>query len=274
MTGKTPAIVAYASASGISTAGTSRHGESARGADDHASCPAGEAPPPVRARTFTAMNEAIGQILPFAVGVGLSPFPIIAIVLMLSTPRARSNGPAFLVGWIVGLGGLGAIVLVASSGIGATDDSEPAGWVAWLKIVLGLLLLLVAVKQWRGRNVEKPEPKWMQSINHFTPLKSGGIGILLAAVNPKNLLLTVGAAAAIAETGIEPGQELVALAVFVVIGTIGVGGPVFIYFALGERSAHILEGLKSWMAANNTVIMAILMLVIGAKLLGDGIAGL
>ena len=220
------------------------------------------------------MNQAIGQMLPFAVGVGLSPFPIIAIVLMLSTPRARSNGPAFLTGWIVGLGGLGGIVLIASSGVGASDDSEPAGWVAWLKLALGVLLLLLAVKQWRGRNVEKPEPKWMQSIDHFTPAKSAGIGVLLAAVNPKNLLLTVGAAAAIAETGIEPGQELIALIVFVLIGSIGVGGPVVIYFALGERSAHILEGLKSWMAANNAVIMAVLMLVIGAKLVGDGISGL
>ena len=220
------------------------------------------------------MNEAIGQILPLAVGVGLSPFPIIAMVLMLSTPRARSNGPAFLLGWVVGLGGLGTIVLLTSSGIGASDDSEPAGWVAWLKIVLGLLLLLVAVKQWRGRNVEKPAPKWMQSIDHFTPVKSAGVGLLLAAVNPKNLLLTVAAAAAIAETGIAPGQEAIALAVFVAIGSIGVGAPVFIYFALGERSAHILERLNSWMAANNTVIVAILMLIIGAKLVGDGIAGL
>ena len=47
-----------------------------------------------------------------------------------------------------------------------------------------------------------------------------------------------------------------------------------IYFVLGERSRTLLDGLKSWMAANNTVIMAVLILVIGAKLLGDGIAGL
>jgi hypothetical protein len=62
--------------------------------------------------------------------------------------------------------------------------------------------------------------------------------------------------------------------VFVVIGTIGVGVPVIIYMALGERSRKPLDGLKSWMAANNTVIMAVLTLVIGAKLVGDGIAGL
>jgi hypothetical protein len=42
------------------------------------------------------MGEAIGQLLPFAVGVAVSPMPIVAVVLMLVTPRAWSNGPAFL----------------------------------------------------------------------------------------------------------------------------------------------------------------------------------
>ena len=48
------------------------------------------------------MGQAIGQILPLAVGVGLSPSPIIAVVVMLGTPQARANGPAFMVGWLVG----------------------------------------------------------------------------------------------------------------------------------------------------------------------------
>jgi hypothetical protein len=36
----------------------------------------------------------------------------------------------------------------------------------------------------------------------------------------------------------------------------------------------LLEGLRTWMAAHSTAIMAVLCLVIGAKLIGDGIAGL
>jgi hypothetical protein len=62
--------------------------------------------------------------------------------------------------------------------------------------------------------------------------------------------------------------------VFIAVGSIGVGGPIVIYFVLGERSQKLLDGLKSWMAANNAVIMAVLVLVIGAKLVGDGISGL
>jgi hypothetical protein len=44
------------------------------------------------------MWNAVGQVLPAAVGVALSPIPIIGVVLMLVTPRGRVNGPMFLVG--------------------------------------------------------------------------------------------------------------------------------------------------------------------------------
>jgi len=221
--------------------------------------------------------EAIGQILPLAVAVALSPVPIIAVVLMLGTPRARVNGPAFVLGWVLGLAVLGTILLVVASVAGASDQGEPATWVDVLKLVLGLLLVLVAVKQWRGRprgDAAGSLPKWMRTIDQFTPGRSIGIGAALSGINPKNLLLTVGAVSAIAQTGIDTGQQAIALAVFIVIATLGPGVPVALYFLLGERAERILDDLKLWMAANNAAIMAVLCLVIGAKLLGDGIAGL
>ena len=49
-----------------------------------------------------AMGQAIGDLLPAAIGVAISPVPIIAIILMLGTPKARSNGPAFAAGWVLG----------------------------------------------------------------------------------------------------------------------------------------------------------------------------
>jgi len=145
------------------------------------------------------MGQAIGQVLSFGIGVALSPVPIIAVVLMLATPKGRVNGPAFLVGWIVGLAVVGTIVLLISSGASASSDGAPATWVSILKIVLGLLLVLLAIKQWRGRprgDAEPELPAWMKTIDTFTPVKSAAMAVLLSAINPKNLLLTVGAAAA------------------------------------------------------------------------------
>jgi hypothetical protein len=45
------------------------------------------------------------------------------------------------------------------------------------------------------------------------------------------------------------------------------------FFALGDRSRQILVGLRDWMGQYNAVIMAVLCLVIGAKLIGDAIGG-
>jgi hypothetical protein len=39
----------------------------------------------------------------------------------------------------------------------------------------------------------------------------------------------------------------------------------------GDRSKEILDSLKSWLALDNSVIMAVLLLVIGVKLIGDAI---
>jgi hypothetical protein len=222
------------------------------------------------------MGAAVGDVLPMAVGVALSPVPIIAIVLMLGTPRARSNGVAFAVGWIVGLSVAGGVVLAFASG-NSQDDGEPATWVGVLKLVFGVLFVLIAARTWRGRphgTDEAAMPKWMQAIDEFTAGKSLAAGVALSALNPKNLALTIAAAAAIAQTGISTGEEIGALAVFVALGSVSILAPVAIYFFMSAQAETILGGLKSWMAAHNAAIMTVLLLVLGAKLIGDGIAGL
>jgi threonine/homoserine/homoserine lactone efflux protein len=220
------------------------------------------------------VGEAIGQILVLAVAVAVSPVPIIGVVLLLGTPGARRNGPAFVIGCLLGLAAVGAIVLLVAPDPEA--DGGTATWVSVVKLVLGGLLVLLAAKQWRGRpreGREAPMPKWMDAIGSFGAAKSFGAGVVLSGANPKNLLLAVAAAATIAQTGIPDGEQAVAYAVFALIGIVGVTIPVVIYFGLGNRAGPILERLKAWMAQNNAVIMAVLLLVIGAKLLGDAIAG-
>jgi hypothetical protein len=223
------------------------------------------------------MGQAIGGSLPLAVGVALSPVAIIAVVLMLTTGKARVNGPAFVLGWLIGLAVIGAIVLAIAKPAGASSSGAPATWLSWLKVALGVLLLLVALRQFRSRPRGEEQaalPKWMGAIDHFKPGTALGAGALLSALNPKNLLLTVGGAAAIAQTGISGGQQAIAYAVFAVIGTIGVAVPTGIYFAMGTRSADLLGRLRDWMGQHNAVIMTVLCLIIGVKLIGDAIAAL
>jgi threonine/homoserine/homoserine lactone efflux protein len=223
------------------------------------------------------MGKAIGGSLPLAVGIALSPVPIIAVVLMLTSRRAKVNGPAFVLGWLIGLGVIGAIVLALAGAGGASTSGNPATWVSWLKIALGVLLLLVAVRQFRGRphgDDEPQMPKWMASIDKTSPPAALGLAAVLSGANPKNLLLAISGGATIAQTGIPGGQQAIAYLVFALIGTLGVGIPVGIYFAMGDRSEHMLTQLRDWMSRHNAVIMSVLCLVIAAKLVGDGITGL
>lgn len=215
-------------------------------------------------------------MLPAAVAVAISPIPIIAVVLMLVSPRGRVNGPAYLVGQIVGVAGAGAVVLVVAGGVGGSDDSEPATWTHWLKFGAGVGLVLLAARQWRERprrGDEPPLPKWMGAIDGFTPPKAFGAGVVLSALNPKNLILTIAGMAAVVSLDLPADEQALALVVFTIIGSLGVATPVVIAFAMGDRSEPVLQRIKGWMARNNAVIMAVILVLIGVKLIGDAISG-
>lgn len=221
------------------------------------------------------LGEAIGDLLPSAVGVALSPVPIVAVILMLGTPRARSNGSAFAVGWVVGLVTVGVIVLLVAGDADSGGDTSTA--VDVVVLLFGLLLLAVAVKQWqaRPRPGQTPEmPTWMAAIDQFTAGRSLGLGVLLSGGNPKNLALTLAAAASLAQAGLSAGGDAVGLAVFVVIGSLTVVGPVVGSLIMGERAEGALSEIKRFMSDHNAVIMAVVCLVLAAKLIGNGIGGL
>lgn len=223
------------------------------------------------------LAQTIGDVLSFAVAISVSPIPIVGVVLMLATPRGKTNGPAFLLGWVVGLA-LVSWLVVFVVGSAATDDgSGPATWVLLVQLVLGIVLVALAGKQFVGRprGEDEPElPSWMTAVDAFSAGKSIGLGFALAAINPKNLLLVLGAAATIAQAGLGDGDDLVAIGAFVVIATIGPVLPVGVFYFGGEKAPQILGDLKTWLARNNAVIMAVIILLIGVKLIGQGVAGL
>lgn len=224
------------------------------------------------------MNGVLGDLLPLAVGVAISPVPIIAIILMLLAPKAGSTSLGFLVGWVVGVVGATTVFTVLAATVGLGDsDSGPSAAASWTKIVLGALLLLVAVRQWRSRPAPGEEaelPKWMAAIDTFTFAKAAGLGAVLAAVNPKNLLLCAAAGTTIGGAGLGVGDQVIAATVFCVIAIVTVAGPVLAYAVARDRMRKPLDDLHVWLQANNAAVMAVLLLVIGTVLVGKGIGGL
>ena len=223
------------------------------------------------------MGPILGDILPAAIGVAISPIPIIAVILMLFTAKARSNGPAFAIGWVIALFAVGTIGIVIADKASESSGSGPGTVASLILTILGVLLVLLALRTWRGRpqaGVEAPMPPWMASIDAFTPGKAFGFALLLGGVNPKNLLLTLSAAAVIGTSGLSATDSFLALAFFVVIGSVSVAVPVIYFLVGGDGAKHTMDGWKAWLGANNATVMTVLLIVIGAKLLGQGLGGL
>jgi threonine/homoserine/homoserine lactone efflux protein len=223
------------------------------------------------------VGAVIGDLLPLALGIAVSPIPIIAVILMLFAPRARVTSFGFMVGWIIGI--LVAVVVflvvAANSSMGSTDS--PSTFASWVKLVLGLAVIFLAYRQWRGRpepGAAATLPKWMSAIDSFTPAKAAGLGFALAAVNPKNLAMAIAAGVAIAGGHLSTGGNIVAVLVFTVLACCTVAVPVIAYAVAADRMRAPLDRLKGWLEANNATVMSVLMLVIGTVLIGKGLGAL
>ncbi len=220
------------------------------------------------------MGEAISAVLTFAVGVAISPVPIIAVILMLFSARARVNGPAFLLGWVLALAVVCAVGYSIADGANASTSSTASDSIAWGKVVLGVVLLGAARRQWRGRPGpgEDPKmPKWMAGIDSLAPGRAFVLGVLLAGVNPKNLVLTLAAATSVAQLGASGSEVVVALAVFVVLASVTIAGPVLYALTGGAHARHTLDGMKDWLRVHNTAVMAVLFVVFGVDLIAKGL---
>lgn len=221
------------------------------------------------------LNQATGDILPAAAAVALSPIPIVAVVLMLDSARARSNGLAFALGWVAGLSAVSVVVVVVAGG-SSDPDSAAASGVNGVQVTIGLLFLVMASRQWRKRprKGEAPEmPSWMASVESIAPPRALALGVLLSAVNPKNLALTLAASAAIAKAGLDPSGEAIVIAVFVVLGSVTVVGAVLAFVVAPVKAARPLGAIRQFMSDNNATIMFVILVILGLKILGDGIGG-
>jgi len=219
------------------------------------------------------VGQSISEVLPWAIGVAISPIPLIAVILMLFTPRAKQNGPAFLLGWVVGLGVLATVVYVVADALDVATDSGASDSTSTIKVVLGVVLIVGGLRRLRKHTpagAEPTMPKWMAGVDAFTPAKAAGLGVVLGAVNPKNLVLTLGAATGLAQLNESSGDAVVGLIAFVLIASsttaLAVGYRIF-----GGEAAHArLDEAKAWLTVHNEAVMAVLFLVFGVVILAQG----
>jgi len=222
------------------------------------------------------MSEGISTVLGFAVGVAISPIPIIAVILMLFSQRARINGPLFMAGWMAALALVSGLAYSAAVAGDASTSSSTSSAISWGKVLFGVIFLLMAVCAWRNRpapGADAPMPTWMAGIDDLKPAKALALGLLLAGVNPKNLMLSLAAGAGLAALGLSTSEAVWSWAVFVVVASLTIAGPVVYYLVGGEKAKATLDEFKGWLGAHNDAVMAVLFLVFGVDLISKGLAG-
>jgi Sap, sulfolipid-1-addressing protein len=223
------------------------------------------------------MGTAIGELLPLAVAIAISVTTIITTVFLLLSPKAKSKTVALLVGCVIGVGGAVAAFTLLTDLLPtqSSGGSSPAASV--IKMVIGVLLVVLALRQWRKRPVtgDRVElPKWMAGVDSMTPAKALVLGVLLSAVVPKNLLIALSAGLIVGEAGFSGGQAAVVIVLFTVIATSTVAVPVVAHLVASARMRGPFEKLREWLVENNVAIMVVVLLMIGVVMIGKSIASL
>ena len=223
------------------------------------------------------MKAVIGDILPLALVVTISPINIIAAILLLFSRRPLLNASSYFVGFVLGVAAVLAGFVAIAGALNLTAGSDTSRGAAGVMLVLGAALLVAAVRKFRGRprSGEEPStPKWMDGIAGYSAARSFVVGVAVGAFNPKNLVVGLAAAVAVGSAGLSIAAQIGATTVYVVVAVLGVAAPIVTMVVLGEKAQPVLDKWRLWLDENNAVVMAVLFVIFGVVLVGKGIAGL
>jgi threonine/homoserine/homoserine lactone efflux protein len=212
------------------------------------------------------------ELIPLGLVIALSPLSIIPAVLSLSTPRPRPTGLAFLAGWLIGLAALTAIFLELSDLV--ADPGKPPPWASWVRIGVGVALIVFGIYRWLMRKQAVHTPKWMQSLGKLTPARAGVAGVVLTVANPKVLFICAAAGLAIGTAGLGRAHVWLAVLWFVLVAGSTVAVPILAYVASPDRLGEPLQRLQHWMERQHATLVAGILIVIGLLVLYKGIHGL
>ena len=144
-----------------------------------------------------------------------------------------------------------------------------------LELVVGVVLLLLAVRQWRRRprhGAEAKVPRWLLAADRSTPPRAFATGMVLVLANPKNLTLTVAAAGAVAGAVQPTGERVTALCCSRRWARRGWSSRSACGSRGGSRAVGLLASWRRWLVLHGTVVACAVLVLIGALLVIRGAA--
>lgn len=224
--------------------------------------------------------EVLGVLLPLSLGVAFSSVPIMAMIVILLSPRGRASGIAYLLGYAIGL----ALVTVGfTAGLRAIPDGDApvsALWIGIGEIVIGIVSVVFAIwgfrrARLRMRRTENPPamPAWLRRVGSLGPAPAFAVGLVLN-LRPKALVLATAAALALNAGELEPLSWAIDTGIYLVLGLSTVAAPVIVVWRSGERARAVLERAREWLERNSYIVTSIVIVMVGVVLIGDGLTRL
>ncbi|MEV0618248.1 GAP family protein [Nonomuraea sp. NPDC050404] len=223
------------------------------------------------------MGKAFADMLPYTLGLIVSPFPVIAVIALLVSTGGRAKAAVFEVAWLV-VSWLVLLALTALLGaVGAAGDGGRPAWLSAVALVIGLILLAVAVagarRAARRTAGQAPRvPRWIAAMDAMTLPKIAGVATALIVANPINLTALIGGAIAAGRVPLSLVQQAVLAAIFVVLGSVGVLAPYAL--TMREGGDERLARLRAWLILHNGALSLLLIAVFGLLFLAKGLHGL
>lgn len=220
------------------------------------------------------MAEVIASVLPYALGVILSPLSAIAIILLLVSDQGVRKGWVFLVVWYLTCAAV-PLLLAPLVKEGAPDRPHVAA--AWIHLLLGVALLASAVVgayRLRHRDPKAAPaqpPTWMSAMDRMGLGKVVFVAVLLNLANPVNMAALLAATATLGRYSLGfAGNAAVAL-LFALACSLAVLVPFLMAVWPGRDPGPLLRRLRSFLVTYNGAIQMVTALVFGFVLVLNGV---
>lgn len=212
------------------------------------------------------MPSFFTDFLPLILGSAIVPMQIIFTALLLGSPeRGVLKGILFIAGMTTVRLIQGFVFGFIMVGVSNTSDSSKHNAItSTLLLVIGIMLLITAYRQWRHEDdPDAPPPKWLTMIETITPVKAFGVGFALVAIAPKLWVFTLNAIAVIGEAQLGRPDSITAFLVFVLLAQSLILLLILMRIIVPGQATKVLNGLTDWLTKHNRVLMITISLVFG-----------
>lgn len=224
------------------------------------------------------MAEVMISLLPFIIGSAVVPLQIIMVILLLT---GETQGPLKAVAFVLGmtLARLAQGVLFGLVLTGGEDGADTTGETGWIKstllLVLGLLLLITAYRNWANHpDPDAPPPRWLTMLETVTPVTALGMGAGLVLIGAKLWVFTLGAIGTIGEAALGQPESTIAFVLYVLLAESLLIIPILIRLLFPTRAGALLGSFNNRLEAHSRLIVIVVSLVFGLLFTYQGISAL